>query len=220
MSATPDQPLSSKFSFRSSQRLLDTKKKQTYLEIILTFVTIIFFGLFALRPTFSTIATLLGDINNLENVKTQLQEKIDAMFAAQQILDENGSKLGLLEEAIPISADLAMFTAQVDRAVEGTEFSLNSVGYGDYAIDGGENSVSAAETTADAAPQGNWTAVKFIINGSGRYESILEFTRRLVSFRRVIIIESISIDYSDIQIETDVPRVVISGAILHQPKNL
>ncbi len=213
-----DSKINNKFSFKSSQKLVDSKKRQTYLELILTFVTILFFGVFALKPTFSTIATLLGDITNLEEVNDKLKEKLDSLATAQQVLDKNRDQLYFVQEALPDSPDLATFVAQIDRANEDSEFVLETIRFGDYEVDPSGKPKVVDANIQEKGPIGDWNNIEFTIDGTGKYDAILEFAKKIVNFRRVVVLDSISIDYSDVNNENDLPEVVINGTILSKRK--
>ncbi len=213
-----DSKINNKFSFKSSQKLVDSKKRQTYMELILTFVTILFFGVFALKPTFSTIATLLGDITNLEEVNNKLKEKLDSLATAQQVLDKNREQLYFVQEALPDNPNLATFVAQVDRANENSEFVLETIMFGDYEVDPSGKTKAVDSNAEKKGPIGEWNNISFTIEGTGKYDAILDFAKKIANFRRVVVLDSISIDYSDVENENDLPKVTINGTILSKLK--
>ncbi len=76
------------------------------LELFLTVVAIIFFAVFAIRPTLLTMSDLLKEIEDKDKLNKQLQKKVAALSTAQQEYQVHKKKLSLVDEAIPPNMQL------------------------------------------------------------------------------------------------------------------
>jgi len=73
--------------------------------LLLTIFTIIFFAVFAIRPTLLTVAELVKKIQDKKESLTQIEQKAAQLASAQQAYIAAQSNLPLLDLALP--ADLA-----------------------------------------------------------------------------------------------------------------
>lgn len=94
--------------FSQIQPVLDYLKKQQEnekflktLEITATFVLIIFFTYFAIRPTALTIASLLGEIESKKILKTELNKKINNIILAQDLFSQVEGKYSIVNNSLP-----------------------------------------------------------------------------------------------------------------------
>ena len=71
------------------------------IELFLSIFTVIFFAVFAIRPTLLTIADLIKEIEDKEDLIVQLDRKIASLSSAETEYRKFYYQLGLLDEAIP-----------------------------------------------------------------------------------------------------------------------
>lgn len=74
---------------------------RTYLEILLSLLTISVFAIFALRPTLLTIAELLKEIGGKKAVIVQMDDKISKLNKAQILYDQKRDQVLMLKNSIP-----------------------------------------------------------------------------------------------------------------------
>lgn len=95
--------------------------------LMLTLFAIIFFGIFAIRPTLSTIAELVKKIDEQKVIVEKLNKKSAALATAQSeyLLVEN--KLGLVEAAIPPTHSTEQLLKQIEGAAAELQLPLSSL---------------------------------------------------------------------------------------------
>lgn len=87
---------------------------RAYLEIMLSFITVAIFGVYAIKPTAITIAQLLKEIEAKKVTLAQMEEKIKNLEQASQLYSDNSEKIALLETAIPRRPSPEGFARQVE----------------------------------------------------------------------------------------------------------
>src|SRR3990167_3413112 len=69
--------------------------------VLLSFATVTFFTALAIRPTITTIGTLIRDIEDKRSVDTQLEAKLQALDQAQSLVASIETQEDLLKAALP-----------------------------------------------------------------------------------------------------------------------
>jgi Tfp pilus assembly protein PilO len=168
-----------KSKFANTLYLLRNEKNRKYFIIGLTFFMSIFFLLFAINPTLSTIAGLNKQLEDLKFVDNALQTKISNMDRLQERYQVLESDLGLVTDAIPKEPDSVTLTGQIQQAAASSNVTLFSVTLSDINF---ENSGSAPQTYP----------ISIAVQGS--YSNISTFLDKLFTMQRIITFDSISID--------------------------
>lgn len=187
----------------SKSRWLSDPKKQTYLELLLTFAAICFFTLFALRPTLVTISQLLKDRESLRAVSAELDQKITALVAAQALYQEAEPKLQLLDQAMPHDQKMADFMAQLEILALESQTTLKSLIVDEHDL-GPMAEASSAGTTAPkrTAPSlanqaakkvTSWHSIGFTLRASGGFQNLRDFAVTMTQLRRLVLVEAIYI---------------------------
>lgn len=175
-------------------------KKQTYLELLLTFAATIFFTLFALRPTLTTISQLIKDRDTLKQVTAELDQKITALVAAQELYQEAEPKLRLLDQALPADQKLADFTAQMEVLALESNAVLKSLVFNEHPLDPAEAASKsaalkrqpAAQTNPNQTPQ-SWSSIGFSLRATGEFQNLRELAVAMTHLRRLVQVDSLSI---------------------------
>ena len=92
--------------FLSTRALYKKRAVVVYTGIILTLATITFFALFAIKPTVTTIASLVKEINSKKVVDQKLQTKINSLRQAQTNYSLISDKLVLIDQVLPQEPNL------------------------------------------------------------------------------------------------------------------
>lgn len=160
--------------------LLKNEKNRKYLVVGLTISTSLFFLLFAVNPTLSTIANLSKQLGDLKLVETSLQTKISNMDTLQSRYQVIEPDLDAVTEAIPQQPDSVELTGQIQQAGQASNVSIASITLSE---------ISYSEQT------GNLTQTYPInIVAEGSYNDISSFLDKLFTMRRIITFTQISID--------------------------
>lgn len=76
------------------------------LEFFLSVITILFFALFAIRPTLVTMSELVKEIEDKKELASQLERKIAALSSAQEEYQRLESEIVMLNQAMPVQPHL------------------------------------------------------------------------------------------------------------------
>lgn len=199
---------------KQSPAWMKTDTGKAYLELSLTFVTIIFFGWFALRPTFNTISELLGDLESLEEVNQKLDSKIDALAAAQIVYEEAEPRLELLSQSLPEKPEVSEFMARVEILAIESQVELITTKFDEFPLIYSNETHKATKKKTDQS-ESPWKEVGYLIQVAGDYEELENFTVALVQLRQMTLIDQLSLKIdSDRKNQTGALTLVLRGRLL------
>lgn len=161
-------------------KIYQTKKGRVYTGIIFSLITVIFFIVFAIRPTLVTIAQLVKQTKDQKLVVTELEKKINNLAEAQKNYMAVSDDLNLVEEALPGKANLPLLTKQIETLARQAGISVASLRF---------TNISLLQINA---PKGERAEVLFSFNGLGDYQNLKTFLNSLTSLRRILLIEAFS----------------------------
>lgn len=111
------------------QKQKDNQKVARLLEIGGTFFLISFFIFFAIRPTFLTISTLLGDIKAKELLSKQLKTKINDVIIAEDLFSQVQEKYALIESSLPENPRFSQANSQILSSSQNHQIFLDKIDY-------------------------------------------------------------------------------------------
>ena len=161
-------------------KIYQTKKGRTYTGIIFSLITVIFFIIFAIKPTLTTIAQLMKQTKDQRLVVTELDKKINNLAEAQKNYLEANNDLGLVEEALPSKTDLPLLTRQIETLARQAGIEIINLRF---------NNINLLQTNG---PKGEQVEILFSFNGLGDYQNLKTFLNSLTSLRRIILIQAFS----------------------------
>jgi len=159
--------------FTNISRLYQKREVKIYTGLIMTFATISFFALFALRPTITTIASLIQELEIQKQIDSQLQAKINTLGQAQK----NYSQLtnaSLIEEAIPTQSGIEQLLYNLEYLIKQQGLTIRSLSFNPIVLNG--------------IPKEN--QIGFSIAISGSKDALNQLLDSFYSLRRVITIDS------------------------------
>jgi Tfp pilus assembly protein PilO len=164
----------------NSLYLLKNEKNRKYFVVGLTISTSVFFLLFAINPTLSTIANLNKQLEDLKLVENSLQTKISSLDSLQSRYQVIESDLNVVSEAIPSQPDSVELTGQIQQAGQSSNVNISSI--------------TLAEINY-SQQVGNLTQTYPVsIVAEGTYSNISIFLDKLFTMRRIVTFNQISID--------------------------
>lgn len=169
-----------KSKFAASLKVFNKEKPRKYSLLGLTALTCIFFLLFAINPTLSTIANLSKQRDDLKFIDNSLQTKISSLDNLQSRYQAIQKDLGLVSEAIPDDASSVELTGQIQAAASSSNVSIVSISASDISI------------SSQATPNIQTYPITIIVEGT--YGNISAFLDKLFTMQRIVTFESISID--------------------------
>ena len=190
--------------------LAATQKRQDikmFLEILLTLTTIIIFVAFALRPTLITISELVKDIGSKQEVINQMDTKLSSLRQARTLLDQEASRIALLDSAVPVQPDPDKFVGQIEGAVAVNQAQLMGLSIDELVLLGDERRKVNKDT--EALPQGASSLV-FSFNNQGDFTNLQNLISYLEKLRRPLQIDTLNINKSITKL-TEYLSVTVSG---------
>lgn len=214
---------------------------RAYLELILNFVAVAFFGWFAIRPTLITITELISEIDTRTNIIKQLDQKIDALVAADTIYRNTESKLTLLDEGLPTAHQVAQFSHQVETLTAETGALLVSLDYQPFPLTKGTpllnirqpadpssrrsspsptppaDSDSGGQSQTAPSPEPSppsWQDLEFSLTAAGSYPQLRQLVLSLYQNRRIVLIEDLNFQ-QDHQVTTGKLTLKLAGKVLY-----
>lgn len=163
------------------------KKKEVivYTGLTLTLLAIAFFGVFALKPTLTTIAALFKEIENQKIINQKLQTKINALSQAQVNYSLATTNLKLVDEALPKDPDLSQIIYQIEVLAQKEGVTIRSLSFEPVPLLG-ELPLKTVGKEKTFGPQ----EIGVSLGLSGNYENLKSFLSSLENLRRLASIES------------------------------
>ena len=159
---------------------LRQEKAKKFTTIVLTLITSIILGLFAISPTLSTIANLQKQISDDQYVDQKLQEKIDALATLQQKYADIQNDLPIIYNAVPTSTQIPTLMGEIQSIAQSSDLKLDS--FQVYSVD-----LSKTKTSQ------NYSTFDFGFAAEGTYQQIISFMDNLINFQRIVEIDNTSI---------------------------
>ncbi len=120
---------------------------RSYLEILLSVVTIIIFVIFAIKPTLVTITDLITKIQSQQETSNKLDEKIKNLGTAQNLYAKEESKINILQEAVPDNPDVAGYIRQIEGLIKKENLTTLNLGASQVDLTGASVSAQILGTT-------------------------------------------------------------------------
>lgn len=158
------------------------EKAQRYFFLILTFGASIFFLLFAISPTLSTIAKLNKQISDGKFVEQKLNAKIQSLSSLSQSYSKIQTDLSYTTDAIPKAAEAPSFAALAQGVAKDTSSTVTDISVSK--VDLGENVATIS------------SAFTFNMTVEGDFGSLKSFIDELVNMQRAITIDSLQMSQS------------------------
>ncbi len=151
-------------------------------ELLLTLCTILFFALFAIRPTLLTMSDLIKEIDDKRKLDIQLSQKIASLSSAQSEYLKAEPRLAILDEALPSKPNLIEVVKMLEKIASDRNLAINSL-----------NITEIPEEPAEAPPFEKTTRqnINVAISITGDYLTIRQFIEDIKSTRRSFVIETV-----------------------------
>jgi len=157
-------------------------------ELFLSISVVIFFAVFAIRPTLLTMSELIKEIEDKRKLNTQMAQKVAALTTAQAQYLGVEQRLPVLSEALPLGAKVTQTLKIIELVASEQDLVINNLTLLDLPPDPKPNS-SLAELERKAMP------VQLTVVGS--YNSIRGFVEGLRNSRRSFVVDRITFSTED-----------------------
>jgi Tfp pilus assembly protein PilO len=155
---------------------------QVSFELLLSLGAVIFFALFAIRPTLLTMSDLLKEIQDKKDLSVQLERKIAALATVQSEYIQLQRRLPVLDQALPNSPQLVYSLKVIEKMASDSQLAIEGI------------SVNTLPDEVETIP--NYKTVKRIdlpatVSVTGSYPNIRLFIESLQNYRRTFVIDTI-----------------------------
>lgn len=160
------------------------------IELFLSIGAVLFFAIFAIKPTLLTMSDLIKEIDDKRTLDKKLNEKIAALSTAQTEYLKLENRLSILSSAIPINSEIVLTLKIIEKLASEQKITINSLNLNDVPkeID--------VLTDFEMMTRKNLT---FNIVVSGDFPAIRAFVNSLMESQRSFLIEKITFVISDVR---------------------
>lgn len=190
------------------------KKKEDlrmFLEIMLSLLAISFFGIFAIRPTFLTISSLVKDIKAKKETVAKMDIKIGNLQTAQTILDQEAFRIPILELAIPKFPQPQTFAHQIEGIASTTGVQILGIRIDETPLKGVSTVKNQTAKTISGFPA-NTGATDFSVSVVGSFQNLSYFLDSIENLRSPVKIDILGINLSKRE-EGNVLTLVVTGKV-------
>lgn len=192
--------------YQPIENIAQQPKIHIYTAAIFSFLAISLFGWYAIRPTLQTILFLQKEIADDKIVNQKMEEKITSLIQAQATFQSMQQALPLLYEALPQDPSVVNVLGQLRNLAQTTQASLSAVTIASAPVVPKILEPTKSEKTPPLATKSPLSTTKIgtlvsrkivdvptSITLSGPYPSIDAFLNGLISMRRIMTVDSVSI---------------------------
>ena len=157
------------------------------LELFLSIGAVLFFAIFAVRPTLLTMAELVKEIEDKRELNQQLQQKIAALSTAQTTYLSLQERLIVLDQAIPNSPQFLRSLKLLEKTASEQELVISNLTVNEV----------PDETMADISKDLKRVNIPISVTVTGDYNSIKNFIENVLKLRRTFVIDTVVFSKND-----------------------
>jgi Tfp pilus assembly protein PilO len=151
-------------------------------ELFLSVGAIIFFSVFAIRPTLLTMSDLLKEIKDKEELVGQLERKIAALATVQSEYLQLQDQLPLLDQALPNTPELINSLKIIEKIAQQNQLFITNMVVG---------TIPEESTTQPSAASAERVNLPVSLTVTSDYPTIRQFIEDLQQNRRSFVIDTI-----------------------------
>jgi hypothetical protein len=168
---------------------------KVYLEIFLSLATVIIFTLFALRPTLTTIAELVKEIESKKETLAVMEAKLQKISEASSIYHQKKSNIDLVKLAVPETASPDIFVRHIEGLSIKNNNLLNKLSLDKNEIIGTSPKAASGKKTSKSS-SGSGDSLVFnvaVSNSLNDYRLIHGFLTDMEKLRRPVEIDTVTL---------------------------
>ncbi len=150
------------------------------LALILSLLTVSFFGIFAIKPTLKTIAKLKKEVDVQKEIKDKLAKKINDLQTAEINFSSIQKDIIYLDRSLPQQAEFLRFAKQINYLTYTNNLKIVQASFGKF-------SLINEEVKSQTNP------IDFDFKLTGDYEGMESFLSGLEQIDRFTILDSMNI---------------------------
>lgn len=161
---------------------LGEQRTQKFLSIFLTLIALSFFGIFAIKPTVSTIAKLQKEVSDSEFVYRELDSKIKNLSILKKQYASLQNDLPIITDAIPAEPNVHLLFAQIQTVARDSNVKIKKLQ--NFEVEVLKNDKSSSK---------QYYSYSFSVVGDGSFQNINNFTQSITNMQRITDIDVFSI---------------------------
>lgn len=185
--------------YRNLEPFLAKAAVKVYTTVILSFLTMSFFGYFAIKPTITTIASLNKQISDARLVDQKLQEKINALSLAQTEYQKIKPDLDLVENALPKAPEFPPFVKSLEKIATESGIQIANLNFKNIDL----------SANAEATQSSVLIPIDFSLSIEGDYPKVDNFLKKITGLERLTVIDKMGFN------QKESLEVVLSGQIFY-----
>ncbi|MEA2057034.1 MAG: type 4a pilus biogenesis protein PilO [Patescibacteria group bacterium] len=179
-------------------------------ELFLTIFGVIFFAIFAIRPTLLTMSDLIKEIEDKEKLDKQLQRKVAALSTAQQEYQLYGDQLQLVDEAIPDRMQLIKTLKIIEKIASEQDLIISDLRLASIPNEGRKTLTSENIARIDQGLE---------LSVMGSYPSIRDFVESLQQSRRTLVANVVEFNIKEDRSQTTLEATMTISIPYFKAKN-
>lgn len=190
---------------------IDQQSNSGLSMLTLSFFTMAFFALFAIKPTLTTIANLHRQIKDSSLLERKLQEKINNLSRVQLEYEKNRPAIAKIDTVLPDEVAFEQLLVQLEQLNQQINATESSLFFTTITVVG----------TASASPKTDkdYDVVAFKIGANSSYTDILSFLSGLENFQRLLTLNLISLNSQKSRFENSLNLQSNLETYFYRPKN-
>lgn len=152
------------------------------MELFLSIGAVLFFALFAIRPTLITMSDLIKEIDDKKQVDQALTQKIAALSTAQSEFLGLQEQIGVLDDALPSKPDVLLTLKLVEKVASERGLVIESLSMAE---------IPDEPTETPLFSETKRQALTLAITLSGTYPNIRQFIEDIRNVRRSFIVDTV-----------------------------
>lgn len=158
------------------------------MELFLSIGAVMFFAIFAIRPTLVTMSDLIKEIEEKRQLDQQLGQKIAALSSVQTQYLAEKDKFTLLEESIPTQPKFEEALKIIEKIASDNKIVIQSMQVNEIPSDAEDNI---------PFEQKERISVPISVSVEGDFISIRSFVEDIKNNRRILLVDSILFSVSE-----------------------
>lgn len=168
------------------------------MELVFSILAVIFFAIFAIKPTLLTMSELVKEIDDKRALDNQLAQKIASLNTAQAQYQKFSSQFYLLDQAIPKTALLVDSLKIVEKLASTNNLVIQGITISSVPEE-------LIEANADKSKRETLT---FNVDVAGDYLNIRQFADDIIDSRRMMIIDQVNFSLGNSRYQKSLTAIV------------
>ena len=162
--------------------VLKQEKTQKFTSVMLTFLALSFFGIFAINPTISTIVRLRRELVDAKFTETGLTQKIGNLSSLGKQYQQLENDIPYVLSALPKDPQISLLVAQIQSTAQDSGIFLDDL------------QTFEVEVSTPKTAKKKYSSFSFSLTAEGKYNDVLKLIDSISTMQRVVSLDIISLN--------------------------